>query len=250
MLRQLADVGVLSLRRAARGWLAAVSIPVYTLAFIVAAKMLAPLGIIGSLILGFVSAALCAGYLSLLASVVAGEPIRLRDLKSGMRAIWDVMSVFFAMWIVSLVLGPIERGAGDNAVAVAGIVQLAIAIFLNALPEVIYNGDGRSFAAFKESASFVMEHPVAWFAPNLVLAFVFFWATGTLSLSSPGQVLTQLSELASAQGVLALILGNPYWKIPVLIVFVHYAMVFRGVLYRELRSGSGRMRAFRRRMAA
>jgi hypothetical protein len=166
-----------------------------------------------------------------------------------MRAIWDVGSVFFVIWIVNLfILGPIERGAGPNKVAVEGLVQLAIAIFMNAVPEVLYNGRGRSLAAIKQSASFVMEHPVGWFAPNVVLALVFFWATGALTFSSTADLVVRLAGLASAQGVLAMILRTATWKIPFLIIFVHYAMVFRGLLYRELGAGSSRMRDFRRRM--
>ena len=49
--------------------------------------------------------------------------------------------------------------------------------------------------------------------------------------------------------VVSLVTGAPWWMIPLLIAFVHYVMVFRGLLYLELSSGSARMRAFRRRMS-
>jgi hypothetical protein len=248
MFRLLSDVARLAARRAARSWLAALSIPIYTFAFVLAARVLLPIPMIGSMALGFLSAALCAGYLSLLASSVAGQPISWGDLKSGMRAIWDVMSVLFILWIASMVLGPIVRGAGARGPAIEGMVQLAIAIFLNAVPEVLYAGGARGLEAMKRSASFVMEHPVGWFVPNLVLAFVFLWATNTPSFSSPGELLTTLAGLASAHGVLALVVDNPLWKIPLLVAFVHYAMVFRGLLFKELGTGSSRMRDFRRRM--
>ncbi len=250
MLRLFTDTVILALRRTAQSWLAALSIPIYGFVFILAARLLVPIPMLGSLLLGLVGAAFCAGYLSLLASAVAGQPIRLVDLKNGLRAIWDVVSVLFIMWIISLVLRPIVAAAGPRGDAISGVVQLAIAIFFNAVPETLYLGGERSIQAIKKSASFVMEHPLGWFGPNLVLAFVFFWATGNLDFSSFGELVVRLSALASVQGVLTLILGaaGQLWKIPLLIVFVHFAMVFRGLLYKELGTGSSRMRDFRRRM--
>jgi hypothetical protein len=69
-----------------------------------------------------------------------------------------------------------------------------------------------------------------------------------LTFSSPGALLMSLAQLGSAGGVLGFIGGAPLWMAPLLIVFVHYVMVFRGLLFRELTSGSQRMRAFQRRM--
>jgi membrane protease YdiL (CAAX protease family) len=65
-----------------------------------------------------------------------------------------------------------------------------------------------------------------------------------------GEAVTTFAALASAQTVLVIIgstLQQP-WKIPLLIAFVHFAMVFRGLLFQELSSGNARTRAFRRRM--
>jgi hypothetical protein len=254
MFRLWADVAILAMRRAARSWLAALSIPIYALLFLGAVRLLgpllAPLGMIGGFVLGFIGAACFGGYLTLLASSVAGSPIRLADLRHGMRAVWDVCSAFFALWIVGIGVGVLQRMAGANGPAVLGVASLAIAIFANVLPELIYNSGSRSFAMLKESASFVMEHPVAWFAPNLLFAIVILWSTGSLTLSSPGAFLVQLSALGSIGGILQVIEGAPLWMAPLLIVFVHYVMVFRGLLFRELSSGSTRMRAFRRHMSA
>jgi hypothetical protein len=248
MLRRAADLLSLAARRAAKSWLAALSLPIYGIAFLALGLALAPLGKVGSFILGFVGAAFCGGYLSLLASGVAGEPLRWVDLKNGLRAIWDVVSVLFILWIASMVLEPILAGMGSRGPALRGVIALAEAVFLNAVPEVLYIARERSLAAIKASASFVMENPVAWFVPNLLLAAIFFGATGQLTFTSPGELLVRLSDLASVMGVFGIVAGPPYWKIPLLIVFVHFAMVFRGLLFQELTTGSGRMREFQRRM--
>jgi hypothetical protein len=246
MGRLFRDVAILALRRASVSWLAAASIPIYAIAFVWVARLAAPLGMIGGFVVGFVGAAFFGGYLSMLATAVSGGKLRLADLRSGLRAVWDVISVFFALWIISLGVGVLQRAAGDNAVAVSGVAALAAAILLNPVPELIYNSSNRSFALLKESVNFVTENPVAWFAPNLVFAVAILWATGTLSFSSPGEFLLQLASLGSIGGVLRLVGGAPLWVMPFLIVFVHYVMVFRGLLFRELTSGSARMRAFRR----
>jgi hypothetical protein len=250
MIRLFLDVATLAVRRAAASWLAAVSIPIYAIAFLWAARLVAPLGMIGGFIVGFIGAAFVGGYLSMLATAIAGGKLRLADLRHGLRAVWDVISVFFALWIIGLGLGVLQKAAGPNGTAVAGVAALAGAILLNPVPELIYSSRSRSFALLKESVSFVMENPVAWFAPNLVFAFVFLWATRALVFSSPAELLLRLASLGSMEGVLGLVGGSPLWLAPLLVVFVHYAMVFRGLLFRELSSGSTRMRAFRRNMSA
>src|SRR6266478_8513949 len=123
MLRLLTDTAILAARRAVRSWLAALSIPIYVFVFLFAARVLLAIPVLGPMLVGFVAAALCAGYLSLLASAVGGEPIRWADLKNGLRGIWDVVSVLFILWIVSLILGPIENAAGAHGAAIAGVVQ-------------------------------------------------------------------------------------------------------------------------------
>jgi hypothetical protein len=250
MFRTSIELVTLAARRAAKSWLAALSIPIYALLFFLAAGVCLQIPQVGGFLIGFVEAALCAGYLSLLSSSVAGEKIRWSDLRTGMRAIWDVMSVLMLLWILDWVLGRALPEGGRHTTAILGLVQLAIAIFLNAVPEVIYLRGSRFVQAIQDSASFVMENPVAWFVPNIVLAVVFLGLTGTVDLSSTAAFATQLSGLASAQGVVFIIAGTlrQPWKIPVLIAFVHFAMVFRGLLYKELSQGSSRMRAFRRRL--
>jgi hypothetical protein len=248
MLRLYKDVAVLALRRAATSWLAALSIPIYVFLVVAAAKLCAPLGMIGGFIVGLVAAACFGAYLSLLAAALDGTKLRFADLKNGLGAIWDVVSVFFALWVVSLGVGVLKGAAGAKGEAVAGVAALASAIFFNAVPELIYQSRTRSFALLKASVEFVMENPFAWFPPNLVFAFVILWATGALDLSSPGALLVTLAALGSAGGVLDFIGGAPMWMAPLLIVFVHYVMVFRGLLFRELTTGSTRMRAFRRSM--
>jgi len=103
-------------------WLAALSIPIYVFLFILATTLLAPLGMIGGMLVGLVAAACFGGYLSLLSSAVEGSQIRFADLKHGLRAVWDVVSVFFALWIVGLGVGKWINNLGAIGTFIAASV--------------------------------------------------------------------------------------------------------------------------------
>jgi hypothetical protein len=250
MLRLYADVLALAARRAARSWLAAVSIPVYAAIFVGAAIVCAPLGIIGTFLLLFVGLACFAGYLYLLADSVSGSKIRARDIRTGMRGLWDVCSVSFAMWIVGLGVSVLAGAAGARAPAVLGVAQVAGAFFFNAVPEVLYLGRTRSFWALKESVDFVMAHAFTWFIPNIVFGLILLGVSGPVWAGNPGLLLTRLAALASPFALANAVSHLPLWAAPLLVAFFHFVMVFRGLLFQELQAGGGnaRLRAFRRNM--
>jgi hypothetical protein len=130
----------------------------------------------------------------------------------------------------------------------SAILGFAIAFFFNAVPELLYQGSSRSFALLIESARFVMEHPVAWFAPNVLFVALALWATGGLSLRHPVEFLIAFGNLFSSPvQVGALVTRLPVWAWPLALWVVHFAMLFRGLLFKELQSGGGnaRQRAFR-----
>jgi len=248
MLKTYVELAALAAKRAVRSWLAALAIPLLALVWIEAARLFMPLGMVGGFLLGMVSAACVAIYLSMLGSAVAGSNIRLADFKHGLRAFWDVVSVLFALWIINLGLAFVSSSAGSNQKAIVGVAGLAMAIFFNIVPELIYSSRSRSFALLKESATFVMANPFAWFAPNLLFAAVLLGALGSLSGAAPAEVILSFAAVATPHGFLSVVNAAPLWMAPFLIALFHFVMVFRGLLYQELASGSSRMRAFRRSM--
>ena len=170
MLRLYGEVAKLALKRAAQSWLAALSIPIYALLFMplpLVGPLVAPLGMLGGMVIALFGAACFGGYLSLLALAVAGSKIRLVDMKNGLRAVWDVTSVFFIIWIIDMVLWLVVKAAGPKGPAVMGVASLAMAIFFNLIPELICHSRNRGAALLQESAEFVVANPFAWFAPNL-----------------------------------------------------------------------------------
>jgi hypothetical protein len=251
MLRTYGELAVLAARRAARSWLVLLAVPALGFLIVMSAVLVAPLGAVGGIIVALVSDACIASYLSGLSVAVAGNKVRLTDLKVTLNSFFDVISVMFALWIINLGVKFLGDTAGSNGPAVVGVVGLAITIFFNVIPELIYKSQNRSFTLLKESATFIMENPFAWFAPNLVFAVAFLAGTGSLRVSSPGELVLNIAGLAQPSALLRLMdKGGAVWKVPLLVAFFHYVMVYRGLLYERLTSAtSSRMDEFRRRMA-
>ncbi|MGC4094320.1 MAG: hypothetical protein QM756_41705 [Polyangiaceae bacterium] len=239
-------------RRVVKGWPALLALPIYPIILGVAGALTAPAGMIGGFILGFVIAACWSSYLELISQVVEGVRVRLNwdDFKKTFAPrFWDVVSVMFAFFIISLVTMPLLRG--PHALALSAIIGFAIAFFFNAVPELLYQGSSRSFALLIDSARFVTDHPVSWLLPNIAFGALALWASGNLRFNHPTELLIVFGNtFSSPDGVLSLLQGLPLWALPLAVVAAHTAMVFRGILFRELSSGGGnaRMRAFKARM--
>jgi hypothetical protein len=249
MLRLYGQTLALAFRRAVKAWPVAFSVLVYAAILLGTSILLAPLGILGGILVSLVAAACLASYLHLLSQAVQGSRVTFGDMKQGFSArFWDVVSVLFAFWILSFVSTFLVRAAGPNGPAVAAMVGLAMAFFFNPVPELLYLGHSRSFALLGEAARFVLANPVAWFLPNIVLAVIVFLPSGQLAVSHPGELLLLFPHVFSWSGVKVAIFAAPLWTVPLLLL-LHYAMIFRGLLYVELSSGNPRMREFRARAA-
>jgi hypothetical protein len=238
----------LALRRAATGWPVAFAVVAYALVLRLLTPLLAPLGMAGGFLLGLVSAACLASYVHLLSLVVAGSRVGVNDVKAGLAArFWDVMSVLFAFWLISLAASIVVRGAGPNGLALQVMIGLTVAFFFNAVPELLTFGASRSFALLADSARFVLANPVVWFLPNVVFAGAALGLVGALDVRHPGELLVLFQLVFSPAGLVVLLSAVPWWAIAPLLALLHFAMVFRGVLFQDLSSGSSRLRAFRSR---
>jgi hypothetical protein len=252
MLLLFRDVTVLAARLAVRAWPVALSFFVYAAILVTAGAMLAPLGMVGGLLLGLVVAACWSSYLEFASQAVAGSKIRLSwaEFRRTFGArFWDVVSVMFAFWVISLLMGPAFKGSqGERVAAVFGI---AVAFFFNAVPELLYQGHSRSFALLIASGRFMVAHPVVWLLPNIVFAALLLLPTGRLAVNHPAELLLVFgSAFSSPLGLVNMIAAWPAWTWPLILFGLHYAMVFRGLLFKRLSSDSGnaRLRAFQAKM--
>ena len=243
MFRLYKETAVLAFRRAVRAWPVAFSLIVYAVVMALAMMIARGLGPLGGFALGFAAAACVASYLHLLGQAVQGHKVSLVDLRTGFRVLfWDVISVMFALWIIGFGVQVLVRGAGDNGPAVAAMAGLAMAFFLNPVPELIYLGQVRSFRLLLESANFVLAHPVAWFLPNLIFAVVVMAPAGLLAVGQPGELLLVFSAVFSMGGVVSVFAALPRWSLPLMLIFLHYVMVFRGLLFQGLGVGNNSRR--------
>ena len=157
----------------------------------------------------------------------------------------------FAFWIISLLMGPALKGPqGERVAAVFGI---AVAFFFNAVPELLYQGHSRSFALLIASGRFMIANPVAWLLPNLVFASLLLLPTGRLAVNHPIELLLVFGNtFSSPLGLAQMVTAWPMWTWPLILFGLHYIMVFRGILFQNLSSGSGnaRLRAFRAKMGS
>ena len=225
-------------------------LPLYPLILYVGGMLTASTGMLGGILMSFVLAACWSSYLEIISEAVTSVRFRLSwdELKRTFGArFWDVVSVMFAFWMISLLTQPLLQG--PRGPAFAAIIGLTIGFFFNAVPELLYQGSSRSFSLLADSGRFMTAHPAVWLLPNLLVVFLAFWLTGSIDLSQPQTLLVTFAyTFSSPMYLVGLLLNFPIWAIPLVIIFAHAFMIFRGLLFRELSRGGAnrRLEAFRR----
>lgn len=237
-------------KRAVTSWPVALSLIVYAVILGVGGMVAQGLGpFVGGIVLSLVFAACWSSYLELISQAVLSARFRISfdEFKRTFFArFWDVISVMFAFFVLSLLTTPLTMG--ERGPAVAAMIGFAIGFFFNVIPELLYQGSSRSFALLIDSARFVMQYPVAWFAPNLLFAAAALAVSGGLFVNHPTELLLAFGNLFSSPlGVAGSFEALPLWAKPLWLVALHFVMIFRGLLFRELSTGGAnpRMRAFR-----
>jgi hypothetical protein len=247
MLKLYGRLASRAVRLAVRGWPAGVALLLYASLLQIARGLLAPLGIVGGFVLGFVVAFLISSYLHLLALAVADQRIRLADVRDSFGArFWDVVSVLFALWIIQLVVELATGNMGDRGRIVGVLVELTMVVFFNAVPELIYlaRGQVRSFALLMESGRFISAHWPEWLGPTALMAAVVLAPFGVLQHGSAAERLLSMQSLFSLDGIVLVVLAMPLWLKPLTLLFITWAMVFRGLLFAALASGAARKRSW------
>lgn len=194
-----------------------------------AGALLAPLGIVGGFILGFLTIALYSSYLFFVAGLVQSGRVAFSDLKSSFGGLfWPVMGVAFVVWIARLVVGLLAGGLPNGgAIQVLLLLAIALLVFINPTPETIYDrGSSSGMDTLRHSFQFVQANWIEWYLPNLLVGGVFYL------------VWSQAWRLGAVGSLGAL---------AVLAAFFHLAMVFRGFLYKVLDGSTHRQRMFRAR---
>lgn len=208
---------------ALRNWPVLGSVFAYGAIVIVSANFAMFLGILGGFLLSLVSAACMGSFLHLVEMMVRTSKVTWQDFGRSFSAyLWDVIGVMFVLWIFELVAVPV-LAQSQQGLLILLCIRIAMLVFFNAVPELIYLGHHRALELLAESYRFVAENWIEWFPPNILLMIGFF----TLWQFRPSSTVAAVLQMAA------------------LALFGYFAMVLRGLLFIELAGSSRRGRAFR-----
>jgi hypothetical protein len=226
-------------RQALRAWLLVLGLPVYAALMLLVLVLTSGRGLVGSIFAGLGIAVIASSYLHLLALAVGSQRITFAAVKESFGArFWDVISVMFAFFIINFLAEPLLTGTPKGPI-IAVLVSLAMAVFFNPVPELLYQSQTRSFGLLAEAARFISKHGLEWLFPNVILAVIVLAPSGVLQGPELGARLVGLQRLFSLTGLTGTILSLPPQFAPVILILLHWAMIFRGLLFAELSSGLG-----------
>jgi hypothetical protein len=187
-------------------------------------RLLAPYGFIGGMVWTAAAAACFSSWLHFMEQVVNGRGrADLRDLSTSFGTyLGDVLNVGFLLFLLQLVAAFVLAPFPLLLIVFA----LAVLVFLNAVPELIYLGRSAATELLAESYRFIGANWIEWFPANLLLVAVVFGVDMILPEGPYGLISAAGAGLAAA-----------------------YGWVVRGLLFLELHGSSRRAREFRRRAA-
>ena len=205
---------------ALRNWPVGLVVLLYATLLSVVRMIAAQLGILGGLLLYLAAVACFSSWLSLAEQVIRVGRVRPRDVPAGFAAYFgDLLTVGFLFWglqlIATFVLAPFPF--------LQIVFGLAVFVFLNAVPELVYLGRHAAAELLIESYRFIGENWIEWFPANVVL-------------------------LATLVGVRLVVPSGPLAEALVGIL-LYFGTIARGLLFLELATSGRRAREFRRRAA-
>jgi len=207
----------------ARNWPIAFLAMSYLMMLLMLMQLVAPLGFVGGLLWTLAAAACSSSWLTLLEHVVRSGRTTMSDLPSSFgNYLGDLLNVWFLLFLLEMlatfVLAPFPL--------LRIVFALAVVVFLNAVPELIYLGRSGAAELLAESYRFIGANWIEWFPANLLIVALVM-AIGLVLPEGPFGLIS-----AAGTGLVAA-----------------YGWVVRGLLFIELTTSSRRAREFRRRAA-
>ena len=212
-----------------KNWVVSFAPWVYATLLTVLALVVAPLGIIGGFVLGLATQACISSGLYLIKNIVESRRADFKDFVNGFRVyLWELLGIAFILWIPMRVLA-MALALTPNGVLIFTLIQLAIYILLNPVPELIYQTRSSGFALISDSYNFIVENWLEWLLPTIVLTIAGFLILNMLSAITAGlPSVVQIFIVAVGMGLC-----------------LSYFMIFRGFLFAELHGSTRRSRAYR-----
>ncbi|HSE89891.1 MAG TPA: hypothetical protein VLJ79_27005 [Candidatus Binatia bacterium] len=194
-----------------------------------AAMLLAPLGMIGGIIMGVVLAACASSGLYIIENVVRMNKTTLQDFTRGFSVyLWDILTIAFIFWIPMRLLAQVAFTTPNGPLLYLG-VQILLYVIFNPVPELIYQGRVSGLALLSASYQFIVENWIEWLLPNLVIGAVAYMLRSLVyQLVAPMPFFLQYFLVEAAFGL-----------------FLTFLMIFRGLLFAELHGTTRRSRVYR-----
>lgn len=247
-LRLYQQAGQGTWQKVQRSWWVGFLPLLYSPVLLLSAQFVAPLGLIGGFLLGFVLTLCTSSYLYFLAGVVNGNRVTLSEIGESWRPHFSsVITILFFLsilhYLLALVIPPTSSG-----LALRTLVNVVLLVILNPIPEIIYQGRSESLDMLQESVEFLRDSGVEWFLPLVLLAAVSFFVLPLALVMMPLELGRLTFPVLSGGSVLGGSLFGLLWAAASAWgLFV--LMVFRGLLFRALAGGTRRQRIFRARSA-
>ena len=212
-----------------RNWVVSFAPLVYGVGLSAVGFIVAPLGIIGGLLLGLASQACVSSGLYLIENMVRIGKANFDDFLKGFTVyLWELVQISFILWI-PMRIASIGLASVPNGALIFFLIQVTLYILLNPVPEFIYQTRSSGIELLSASYNFIVENWIEWFFPNIILTllgYLLFELLGILTFGLPGFL--QLFLVVFGSGL-----------------FLTYFMVFRGFLFAELHGTTRRSRIYR-----
>jgi hypothetical protein len=218
-----------SLEAVAKNWIVSFAPFAYGFILSIAVSIVAPLGLIGGILLALASQACLSSGLYLIENIVRMGKTNFDDFLKGFTIyLWELVRIAFILWIPLWVVSAALSGVPNGAL-IFRFIQIALYVLLNPVPEFIYQTRVSGIELLGASYNFIVENWIEWFVANIALTLLAYFLLNALS---------------------ALAFGLPGFAHFLLVTFglglcLTYIMVFRGFLFAELHGSTRRGRAYR-----
>ena len=210
-------------------WLVGLALLAYSMIFTVASIFLLPLGLIGGILLGLTVDACISSSLYLIENILTTGKATLDDFLKGFAVyLWEVVRITFLTWIPLMIASRVLASTPNGGILLICLLILLF-VFLNAVPELLYQTRASGFDLLSGSYQFILDNWIEWFPPTLLMTIAGY---GLLSLLT------------------FLVLGLPSFLQILIDGFIlglglTFFMVFRGALFTELNGTTRRNRVYR-----
>jgi len=212
-----------------KNWVVSCATWAYATLLSIVGTVVVSLGILGGLLLGLASQACISSGLYLIKNIVDSGRADFNDFIKGFTVyFWELLRIAFILWIPMRLLAMVLVSV-PNGGLILTLIQIAVYILLNPVPELIYQTRSSGLELISDSYNFIVENWLEWLLPNFIITLAGYSILQILSVITTGLPgLLQLFVLAVGMGLC-----------------LTYFMIFRGFLFAELYGTTRRSRAYR-----